>query len=110
MTEDVGVSFLSSLATSCENMVSPHEQIMEKTRKFQRVYAGPTNLCQHSTTDLARGIMMNDLRCAVEGMQSFKQAQAAFWYSIYHPRAGKSSLFHMRGVDFTHFNTCYTFK
>ena len=56
------------------------------------VYAGPINLCQHSTTDLARGI------------------QAAFLYSIDHQRAGKTSLFHMRGGDFSHFNTCYTFK
>ena len=32
---------------------------MEKTRKLHIVYAGPTNLCQHSTTDLARGITTN---------------------------------------------------
>ena len=31
-------------------------------------------------------------------------------YSIYHQRAGRTSLFHMRGVDFTHFNTCCTFN
>ena len=50
---------LRSLATSCENMASHRERIMEKTRKFQIVYAGLTNLCQYSTTDLARGIMTN---------------------------------------------------
>ena len=31
-------------------------------------------------------------------------------YSIYHQRAGKTSLFHMRGVDFTHFNASCTSK
>ena len=31
---------------------------MERTRKLQIVYVGFTNLCQHSTTDLARGIMV----------------------------------------------------
>ena len=43
-------------------MASHRERIMEKTRKFQVpvVYAGPTNLCPHSTTDLARGIMTNE--------------------------------------------------
>ena len=38
-------------------MDSQREQIMEK---FQIVYAGLTNLRQHSTTDLARGIMTNE--------------------------------------------------
>ena len=36
--------------------------------------------------------------------------KAAFLYSIYHQRAGETRLFHMRGFDFTHFNTCFTFK
>ena len=35
-----------------------------------------------------------------------KLPQAAFLYSMYHQRTGETSLFHMRGVDFTHFNTC----
>ena len=44
------------VATSCENMASHRERVMEKTRKFQigLVYAGLTNLCQHSTTGLAQ--------------------------------------------------------
>ena len=42
------------------HMASHHKPIMEKTCKFEIVYAGPTNLCRHSTTDLARGIMTND--------------------------------------------------
>ena len=33
---------------------------MEKARKFQIVYGGPTNLCQQSTANLARGIMRNE--------------------------------------------------
>ena len=35
---------------------------MEKTRKFQIVYTGPRHLCQHSTTDFARGIMTNECK------------------------------------------------
>ena len=39
---------------------------MEKTGKFQIVYAGPTNLCQHPTADLGRGIMTNERKqCAL---------------------------------------------
>ena len=34
--------------------------IMGNTQKFQIVYAGPTNLCQHSTTDLVRGMTTNE--------------------------------------------------
>ena len=33
---------------------------MEKTLKFQMGDEGPTNLCQHSTTDLATGLMTNE--------------------------------------------------
>ena len=50
-------SYLPSLATSCENMASHRERIKEKSRNFQIVYVGRTNLCKHCTTDLARGIM-----------------------------------------------------
>ena len=79
---------------------------MEKTQKFHIVYVGPTNLCQHSTTDLARGIMNNERK------QSFKHSKttSSFLYLIYNQRADKTSPFHMRGVDFTHVNTCCTFK
>ena len=34
-------SYLPSLATSSDNMASHRERIMEKTRKFHIVYAGP---------------------------------------------------------------------
>ena len=50
-------SYLPSLATCCENMASNSKQIMEKSRNFQIVYAGRTNLCKHLNTDHARGIM-----------------------------------------------------
>ena len=83
-------------------MVSHCGQIMEKTRTFQMVYAGPTNLCQQSTTDLARGIMMNELKnlhCRRHDLSNILKQQAAFLYSIYH-RAGKTSLFHMKGSIF----------
>ena len=70
--------------------------------------------CQHSTTDLATGLMTNQRKqSALSKAWSFKHSktiQAAFLYSIYHQRAGKTNLFHMRGVDFIHFNTCCTFN
>ena len=62
-TSGIPESYLPYLTASCENMASYHEWIMEKTRQIQIVYAGP-NLCQHSTTHLARGIMMNE--CSIQ--------------------------------------------
>ena len=95
-------SYMPPLATSCENMPSHRELIMEKTRKFQIVYEGLKNLCQHSTTDLARGTMRNECkRSALSKARSIKinipKLQAAFLYSIYHQRAGKTNLVHIRG-------------
>ena len=55
----ISENYLPSLATSCKNMASHREQIMEKTQKFQIVYVALTNLCQRSTTDLVRGILTN---------------------------------------------------
>ena len=95
-------------------MALHREWIMEKTQKFQKLNPGPTNLCQHITADLARGIMtnVNNLRRRRHDLSNILKWQAAFLYSPYHQRAGKSqaSLFHMRGVDFTHFDTCCTFN
>ena len=74
---------------------------MEKTRKFQIVYADPTNLCQHSTTDLVRGIMTNERKqSALSKVGSFKHSKttSSFLYVMYYQRAGKTSHFHMRGV------------
>ena len=36
---------------------------------------------------------------ALSKVRSFKHTKT-FWYSLYHHRAGKTSLFHIRGVDF----------
>ena len=88
---------------------------MEKTPKFQIVYVGRTSLCQHSTTDLARGIMskltdVNNLCWRRYDLSNILKLQAALLYSIYQQRAGKISLFHMRGADFMHFITCCTFN
>ena len=69
---------------------------MDKPQKFQMVYAGPTNLCERSTTDLARGMMANEReQCRRHNLSNILK-QAAFLYSIYHQQAGKTSLFHMR--------------
>ena len=55
-------SYLPSLATSCENMASNSEQIMEKSRNFQIVYVARTNLCKHCTTAHVRGKLGISLR------------------------------------------------
>ena len=56
---------------------------MEKTRKFQITYAGPTNLRQHSTTDLKRVIMMHERKQpALSKARSFKHSKTtnSFFY------------------------------
>ena len=58
-----------------KNMASHREQIVEKTLKSTIIYAGPTNLCQHFTTDLARGIMTNERK------QSARSKARSFKYS-----------------------------
>ena len=60
---------------------------MEKTWKFQIVSVGPTNLCQHSTTDLARGIMPNECKQSVlSKARSFKHLNKKklqhFWIQL----------------------------
>ena len=52
---------------------------MGKTGKFQIFHAGLTNLCQHSTTDLARGIMTNELCCRRYDLSNSLKLQAAFF-------------------------------
>ena len=106
----------SNMCTESEKSSTPtdyHHHNMDNTQKFQIVYAGPTNLCQHSTTDLARGIMMNKRKQSVlSKARSFKHSKttSSIFVFIYHQRTGKTRLCHMRVVDFTHFNTCCTFK
>ena len=45
----------------------------------------------------------------MRSLKHFKTTSSFFVFNL-HQRAGKTSLFHMRGVDFTHFNTCFTCK
>ena len=57
---------------------------MEKTRKSQTVFAGPTNLCQHSTTDLARDIMMNERKQSVLSKAgSFKHSKTTSSFFVF---------------------------
>ena len=44
MSKRIPESYYPSLATSRENMASNSERMKEKTRKFQIVYVGRTNL------------------------------------------------------------------
>ena len=47
----------------------------ENMKVVQIVYAGPTNLCQHSTTDLVRGIMTNERKQSMQStVRSFKHS------------------------------------
>ena len=50
-------NYVPSLATSCKNVSSNSARILGKSRNFQIVYAGRTNLCKHCTTDHVRGMM-----------------------------------------------------
>ena len=57
---------------------------MEKTQKFQIVYAGSINLCQHSITDLARGIMMKERKqSALSKAQSFKHSKTTSSFLVF---------------------------
>ena len=60
---------------------------MEKTRKFQIIYAGLTNLCQRSTTDLARGIgiMTNEckLQSALSKARYFKHSKTTSTFFVF---------------------------
>ena len=49
-------------------------------------------------------------RCGRHGLSNILKQQATFLYSIYHQRAGKTNLFHMRGGRFHAGNTLCTFK
>ena len=46
----------------------------------------------------------------MHGLSNILKLQATFLYSIYHQRAGKTNLFHMRGGRFHDGNTLCTFK
>ena len=68
--------------------MASHREQMEKTLKFQIVYAGLTNRCQHSTNDLARGIMANERKqSALSKAGSFNPNVMVFQFSLtYHAR------------------------
>ena len=48
--------------------------------------------------------------CRRHGLSNILKLQAKFLYSIYHQRADKTNLFHMRGGRFHAFNTWCSFK
>ena len=81
---------------------------------FPIVYAILTTLCQHSTTDLARGVMRNERKqSALSKACSFKHSKTTnsfFVFNLSPTAPDKTNLFQMRGVDFRHFNTCCTFN
>ena len=61
-----------------------NDRLMEKTQKFQIVYAGLTNLCQHSTTDLARGIMTNERKqSALSQARSFRHSKTTISFFVF---------------------------
>ena len=49
-------------------------------------------------------------RCGRHGLSNILKLQATFLYSIYHQRAGKTNLFHMRGGRFHAGNMLCTFN
>ena len=53
---------------------------------------------------------VNIRRCRRHEHSKTTSITSGFFSSIYHQRAGKTSFFYMRGVDFTPFNACCTFK
>ena len=100
-------------------MASNSEWIMEKSRNFQIIYAGRTNLERHyGTGDSPAAILSHwgqassrkQSECGRHGLSNIRKLQATFLYSIYHQRAGKTNLFHMRGGRFHAGNTLCTFK
>ena len=90
-------------------MASHREWILEKTRKFQIVYLGPTTISQHSTTSPCERHNYEECKQAVlskvRSFTMYSKTRSSFLYSVYHQRVGKTSLFDVRGVDFTHFKT-----
>ena len=55
------------------------------------------------TNERKQSVLSKALSC------KHSKTTSSFLYSVYLKRAGKTSPY-MRGVDFTHFNTCCTFK
>ena len=100
---------------------------MEKTRNFQIGYGARTNLCKQTnwlreipyetgvspTATLShwgQASSRKQSECGRHGLSNILKLQAMFLYSIYHERAGKTNLFHMRGGRFHAGNTLCTFN
>ena len=100
---------------------------MEKTRKFQIVYVACTNLCKQTNWPCERPYETGDSpaatlshwgqvssrkqsECGMYGLSNILELIPTFLYSIYHQRAGKTNLFHMRGGRFHAGNTLCTFN
>ena len=90
---------------------------MEKSRNFQTIYAGHTNLSKQINWPHERHYETGDSpaatlsqwgqasshkqsKCGRHDLSNILKLQATFLYSIYHQRAGKTNLFHMRGGRF----------
>ena len=90
---------------------------MEKTRTFQIVYVGRTNLCDLTNrlreipyetgvspaatlSHYGQASSRKQSQCGRHGLSNILKLQATFLYSFYHQRAGKTNLFHMRGGRF----------
>ena len=89
---------------------------MEKTQKFQIVYAARTNLCKQA--NCPREIPYETVgfpqpkqsEYVMHGLSNILKLQATFLYSIYQQRPGKTNLFHMRGGQFHAGNMLCTFN
>ena len=92
---------------------------MEKTRKFQIIYAGqPKPFKTNQLTTYETGVSpaatlshwgqassRKQSKCGMHSLSNILKLQATFLYSIYHQRAGKTNLCHMRGGQFHAGNT-----
>ena len=104
---------------------------MEKSRNFQIIYLGHTftQTFQNKPTDQAGAITnwewdspaatlshwgqassRKQSECGRHGFSNILKLQATLLYSIYHQRAAKTSLFHMRGGRFHAGNTLCALK
>ena len=100
---------------------------MEKSRNFQIVYVGRTNLSKQTNWPRERYYETGDSpaatlshwgqassckpsECGSHGLSNILKLQATFLYSIYHQRAGKTNLFHTRGGRVHAGNTLCTFN
>ena len=100
------------------------ERIMEKSRNFQIIYIGRTNLSKQTDRPLTKlgfpqqphypigvkRVQVNSPNVEGTALSNILKLQATFLYSIYPQRAGKTNLFPMRGGRFHAANTLGTVK